>query len=387
MTKLETTRRQFLKAAGAGAAAIGASSLLPSDAQAARELRLFCWDGYADTRLHEEFLKQHDTKIKYDLLISDPDAVNRLRAGETKIWDIINLNNPWARAWMWPEGLIVELPRERFEPYFEKMFDLFAPPYKWAMSFDNQHLLGVCQRVGTYDFAINTDAVDWRAAQKEGWDLFNNPDFAGRYGILAYDNWNIMHMLMGAGVHPFKEHTEEEFAKFEKTCRQWLNGAKLISDDFVQMNIAMINGEIDAFVSGGVYSLSAARYDGNWNLLHITPESGPADGHGGINWIELTSAVNNPDFHPKVFDFLEFILQPESAYIVATAGDVLLVVGQMAQPEVRAKFSKDQLRAMQWDDPNGFEYRMSHSVEYDINPDYDAMLDIYLDAKRKREAA
>ena len=47
--------------------------------------------------------------------------VNRLRAGETNVWDLINVNNPWARKHMAPEKLIKPLPRAEFEPFFEKM--------------------------------------------------------------------------------------------------------------------------------------------------------------------------------------------------------------------------------------------------------------------------
>ena len=45
------------------------------------------------------------------------------------------------------------------------------------------------------------------------------------YGILAYDNWNIMHMCLGAGLHPFKDKTDEEVERFEEVARAWINGA------------------------------------------------------------------------------------------------------------------------------------------------------------------
>ena len=38
--------------------------------------------------------------------------LNRLRAGETSVWDFINVNNPWARNVMWPAGLIRDLQSE-----------------------------------------------------------------------------------------------------------------------------------------------------------------------------------------------------------------------------------------------------------------------------------
>ncbi len=375
------TRRQVLQGIGAGALALGAGSALTGRAQAADNLAMLTWDGYVDPRVLDGFTDQYGTGIDYELHTSDPDSVNKLRAGETKIWDIINLNNPWAREIMWPEGLIIELDRARFDPYFEAMLPMFQPPYKWAMSLDNEHLLGVCQRVDTFDFVVNTDIVSADMAKDEGWDLFNNPDMAGRYGILAYDNWNIMHICMAAGLHPFKEKTDDQVATFEEAARRLINGAKMISDDFVAVNLAVVNGEIDMYFGGGTYSISSARLDGLTNLYHVVPKSGPADGKGGINWIELNSVVNNPDLHPQAMDWMEYILQPDTSYAVATAGGFLLPVGQMAQPELLDKFSAEELDSFQWDE---FDYRISHSVEYDVVPDYNRLYDIYTAARREK---
>ena len=54
--------------------------------------------------------------------------INRLRAGETNVWDLINVNNPWARKVMMPEGLIKPLDRATMEPFFDKMLPAFKPP-------------------------------------------------------------------------------------------------------------------------------------------------------------------------------------------------------------------------------------------------------------------
>ena len=379
------SRRDVLKGigAGAGALALGAAGGLGSrSAEAAsRELRMLTWDGYVDPRVLDGFTSQTGTDIKYELHTSDPDSVNKLRAGQTEIWDIINLNNPWAREIMWPENLIVELDRGRFEPYFDKMLPMFKPPYKWAMSLDNEHLLGVCQRVDTFEFVVNTDVISAATAKNEGWDLFNNPDMAGRYGILAYDNWNITHMCLGAGLHPYKTKTDAQVAKFEETARRWINGAKLISDDFSQLNFAVLNGEIDAYFSGGTYTVSAIRLEGENQFYAVAPESGPADGKGAINWIELNSVVNNPGLNEEAFDWMEYILQPETSYYVATAGGFLLPVGQMSQPDLLAKFSKDELNAFQWDE---FDYRIASAVDYDVIPDYNKLYDIYTAALREK---
>ena len=190
-----------------------------------------------------------------------------------------------------------------------------------------------------------------------------------------------MDICMGAGIHPFREKTEEQVAAFERTARRWINNAKLITTDFSQLNLAVINKEIDAYFTGGTYSITSARLEGINNLYAITPESGPADGKGGINWIELNSAVANPEPSSDILDFLEWITQPEPAYIIANGNGNLQPVSQMAQPEVLSKFTTKQLAALQWDE---FDERITNAVEFDIVPDYDRLYDIYAAAMRER---
>jgi spermidine/putrescine transport system substrate-binding protein len=372
-------RRQILAGMGAAAGTL-AFGCGPSDQQR-RELSLLTWDAYADPNLLNLWREQTGDSIRYEIHVSDPTSVNRLRAGETKVWDFINLNNPWARKQLWPEGLIRDLPRGRFEPLYEKMFGKFKPPYYWAMSENGEHLLGVVQRFETFDFVVNSKVISPRTAKNEGWDIFNNPDFADRYGILAYEDWNVMNICMGAGVHPFRPKSDDDIAAFGKTASLWINNAKMITTDFAQLNLAIMNGEIDAYFTGGTYTITSARLEGINNLYAITPESGPADGKGGINWIELNSAVANPQPIAETLDFLEWITEPEPAYIIANGNGNLQPVSQMAQPEVLAKFTREQLSALQWDE---FDERIANSVEFDIVPDYDRLYDIYAAAIRVR---
>ena len=373
---LDLTRRRLLQGIGASAAlaATGGTAFAQE-----RDLALLTWDAYADPRLLQSWRDGGNGGIRYEIHISDPTSVNRLRAGETRVWDFINVNNPWARTQMWPEGLIRDLPKDRFEPLYAEMVEKFAPPYKWAMSVDGEHLLGVVQRYETFDFVVNSDKIDPATAKDQGWNLFDDPNL--NFGILAYEDWNVMDICMGAGVHPYKEKSEADYAAFEKTARDWIQRAKLITTDFVQLNLAILNDEIDAYFTGGTYTTAAARLEGLSNLYAITPARGPADGKGGINWIELNSAVANPNPHPKALDFLEWITTPDAAYVVATGNGNLQPVSQMSQEAVRAKFTAEQLEAMQYDE---LPERIANAVEFDIVPGYDRLYDIYSAAMRAR---
>jgi spermidine/putrescine transport system substrate-binding protein len=378
------TRRNFLQQTGlwAGAFAFGGSFAKRAQAAREKELNVYCWEGYNSDDVLDPFRREFDATVRAEGLTSDPDAVNRLRAGETNVWDLINLNNPWAREMMWPEGLIRDLPRDRFEPYMEKMMPAFHPPYEWALDKSGEHLLGMTQRFGPFSFVVNTDKISRDMAEDQGFKLFLDPAMKGRYGVLTYDNWNIYHMCVTADVHPFREHTAEEITKVGETARQIFNGAKNLTDDLVQMNLALINGEIDAYFTGGTYTASPARYDGATNVRGITPRSGPMDGKGGIVWIELTSVVNNPDPSPLAEEFLAYVQRPDVSKKVAFAEGTYNPVTQMGSDEVLASFDKDELDAIQWD---SLEEEMANSSDYDINPDYAEMYDLYSAAKRERE--
>jgi spermidine/putrescine transport system substrate-binding protein len=376
------SRRQLMKSAGAGAVALAAGSVLGREAWAAREteLNILCWEGYNSAQVLDPFRQSKSATVKAESLTNDPTMINRLRAGETNVWDLINVNNPWARKVMYPEKLIKPLDRAHFEPYFEKMLPAFKPPYRWAMSDDGKELLGMCQRFGPYSFVVNTDKVSRATAEDQGWDLWNDAANAGKYGVLESDDWNVFNICLISGFDPFREHSADEVAKFTDAAKRVFKGAKVVGD-IATMNQALISGEINFHMTGGTYSASPARADGNLNIRGVTPKKGPmAGGKGGVSWIEVTSTVNNPQLSPLATQFLEYVQHPEVAHTVAFAEGTFNPVAQMANPDCFKLFTKDELEAIQWD---SLEEEMSASIEYDIVPDYDKLLDIMTAAKRE----
>lgn len=377
------SRRNFMQQSALWAAAFaGAATSLPKGAGAAREteLNILCWEGYNSAQVLDPFRSSKGATVKAESLTNDPTMINRLRAGETNIWDLINVNNPWARKIMFPEKLIAPLDRARFEPFFDRMMPAFKAPYKWAMDDAGAELLGMAQRFGPYSFVVNTDKLSRAAAEDQGWNLWNDPANDQKYGILESDDWNVFCICCISGFDPFKEHSDDEVAKFTETAKRVFKGAKLVGD-IATMNQAMISGEIDFHLTGGTYSASPARADGHPEIRGITPKSGPfADGKGGIAWIEITSTVNNPQLSPLAADFLEFVQSPEMSHTVAFAEGTFNPVSQMGNPDCFKLFTKEELDAIQWD---SLEEEMARSVEYDIVPDYDKLLDIMTAAKRE----
>ena len=373
-------RRQFL---GSSAMLAGAAALsLPRFAHAARdsELNILCWEGYNSDDVLQPFRDANPgATVRAESGTSDPDMINKLRAGEVNVWDLINVNQPWARYQLMPEGLIKPLDRARFEPYFETMMDEFKGPYSLALDESGENLIGMVQRFGPFSFVVNTDVISREMAEDQGFKLFLDSAMQGRYGVLTYDNWNIMHMCVTADLNPFEAMDDAGKAAFSETAAAIFGGAKLLTDDLVAMNTALINGEIDAYFTGGTYTASPARFDGQTQVRAITPNAGPIDGKGGIVWVEVTSAVNNPDPSKLAEDFLEYVQSPEICKAVAFAEGTYNPVSQMGSEDVMALFDEDELDAIQWD---SLQDEMSRSVEYQIVADYDALNELYNAAKR-----
>jgi spermidine/putrescine transport system substrate-binding protein len=373
------SRRQFNKGV-AGAAGLAAMSTV-GRAFASRndQMNILCWEGYNSDEVLGPFRSANPgASVRAESGTSDPDMINKLRAGEVKVWDLINLNQPWAKSQLYPEKLIKPLNKERFMPYFDGMSPEFSGPYPLAFA-DNGDLIGMPQRYGPFSFVVNTNKISRAIAEDQGWKLFLDPALKGRYGILTYDNWNVMHMCLTGDQNPFEPMDEAGLQKFRGTAEAIFGGAKLLTDDLVAMNTALINGEIDAYFTGGTYTASPARFDGATNIRGITPNSGPVNGKGGVVWIELTSAVNNPDPSKLAEDFLEFVQRPDISKSVAFTEGTYNPVSQMANPKVFSKFDSDELDAIQWD---SLGEEMSRSLDYDVISSYDQLIEIYSAAKR-----
>ncbi len=371
-------RRQFVGRTAAMAGLAAAGPLSPAYAMRADRMNILCWEGYNSDEVLGPFRDANpDATVRAESGTSDPDMINKLRAGETSVWDLINVNQPWARDQLYPEGLIKPLNKDRFMPYFEKMLPEFA---NYSLSFaDDGELIGMPQRYGPFSFVVNTDKISREMAEDQGWNLFLDSAMQGRYGILTYDNWNVMHMCLTAGLNPFAPVEGDDVEKFRATAKAIFGGAKLLTDDLVAMNTALINGEIDAYFTGGTYTASPARYDGATNVRGITPNSGPVDGKGGVVWVELTSVVNNPDPSSLAEDFLEFVQDPEISKAVAFTEGTYNPVTQMGDPNVMGKFDEEELDAIQMD---SLAEEMARSLDYQVVASYDALIDIYTQERR-----
>jgi spermidine/putrescine transport system substrate-binding protein len=218
---------------------------------------------------------------------------------------------------------------------------------------------------------INTDAISQRSAEQAGFALADEPRFERRYAILDYPDFNLFHICIGAGIDPFQPLSIEQMDSFERTAARWLQQALLLDADHHRLNRALLAGDIDFYISGGIYTVSPARLQGHRQLLAVTPDRGPIAGKGGIAFSEITSVLQTGRAHPGARAFLDFMLDADTAIAIAFIDGTCNPVAQMGDPQVFQAFSARQLQAIQWET---LQDQLQRCADYRVPPDRLALL-------------
>ena len=332
-------------------------------------IHLRCWEGYDSPRVLGPFERRFSTRVHARTLISDAGTSDDLLSGRAGACDVLNINNAYVRGALHTAGLVRPLDPERFEPHFDRMLPEFSRLYRWARGKDGT-LIGICQRFGPFNLVVNARRIDRTSAEDQGFDLANDAS-PGPYGILLYEDFNLFHVCIGAGLDPFSRLDADGHARFRDTARRWFRNAVLVSDDHFELNRALIDGAIDFYLSGGIYTASPARRDGNLEVLAVTPRIGPIEGRGGIVFTEITSVLESDPRSGEAEDFIEYLLEPETAFRVALAERTANPVAQMAMPEVFQRFAARDLEAIQWET---LEEDVARCADYDVMPDHATLL-------------
>ncbi len=334
-------------------------------------LRWIGWEGYADGDLASAFRRAIGFDISGDSHISD-DAAARKVLDERGCWDIININTPFVRDTLYPAGAVRSL-----SPRFAARIDNLTAPFsrfKAAVIGSDGQLIGLPQRFGPFNLVINQKRLSVSTARDQGFRLALDPALKGRFGILDYEDFNVMHIAIAAGVNPFQSLGEAAVPAFSKAAASILESARLITGDHLQMNAALISGDIDFYISGGTYTASPARLAGHTEVRAVTPTSGPIDGKGAVAFVEVNALLTDGPAPIVAGEaFLDFISSIEGSKAASLAAGACNPIVQMSDPAVFNRFTSRELEAMQWDD---LEEDLSYCADYAIIPDYAKLLAI-----------
>jgi spermidine/putrescine transport system substrate-binding protein len=333
---------------------------------------MLCWEGYDADSITRRFKQEFNLELQAETLLSDAAIADALLAGDHPNCDILNINNAYLRDCLQPAGMVQTLAPALDESYRRAIHPLYRAYLPWSYN-DSGELIGIGQRYGPFNLVVNTDAISRASAEDQGFNLADDPCLSKRYAILDYPDFNLFHTCIGAGLNPFETLSKDDIECFTRTAARWLQHALLLETDHHRLNRALLSGEIDFYISGGIYTVSPARLEGHSNLLAVTPSSGPIDGKGGIAFSEITSLLRPARAHPGASCFLEFMLQPETAIAIAFVDGTCNPVAQMGDAKVFRAFSPRQLDAIQWDT---LEDQLQRCADYRMPPDRHALMPV-----------
>ena len=282
------------------------------------DLRIFCWEGYDSASVLEPFQSRLGVNVDTESLISDSLAAQRVSSPSLETeFDVLNINNAWAQKRLYPNGIVRPLDKNQFEHEETRIIPTLVNLDQWSWSADGQDKIGVCQRFGSFNLVVNSNKISHNLAVDEGFQLADDPDLYQRYGILLYDDFNLFHICIAAGLNPFNLLSQDEEDQFEQTARRWFQNAAITTHDHHALNRALIDNRIDFYLSGGTYTASPARLDGNNQVIAITPASGPINGQGGIVFTEVTCVLDHAHTSPWAEPFLDYMLEPDTCVTVS----------------------------------------------------------------------
>jgi len=330
------------------------------------KLRYLGWDGYTDGSFAVALRRDTGIEIEGEIHLSDHLACRMMQA-TPESWDIININTPFVRNVLHPAGVILDLP-DKFAAEVKSLSGMFGRFIAPATS-PTGDVIGIPQRCGPFNLVINQKRLSIDLVRERGFALALDPDFRKRFGILSYEDFNVIHIAIAADLNPFGNFDEAAASTFAHAARTIFGSARTISTDHNLLNRALIDGDIDFYISGGIYTASPARLAGRLEVRAVTPDNGPIEGKGGVAFVEINSLLkHNKNSFETEEAYLGYLGSDTGAVEASIAANACNPVVQIQRKSVLDRFSRQQLRAMQWED---FEEDMAHCAEYSIIPDYE----------------
>lgn len=164
------------------------------------KLHYLGWEGCAERTFTEKLRDCTGLEIQGTNHVSD-DLACRMVLAEPAAWDIININTPFVRDVLHPRSLIRPLSND-LAMAVRGITGAFMKFRTTAESRDGQ-AIGIPQRCGPFNLVINQNRISCSSAREQGFALALDPALKRRFGILAYEDFNVIHIAIAAGLNPF----------------------------------------------------------------------------------------------------------------------------------------------------------------------------------------
>lgn len=274
ISRLSTTRRQFLKTSAAVGGAVLATPFVSRRAFAApTEVTMLAWYGHAEPDVVAEFEAEHNVKFKPKYYTGGDNMLGLIAQSPPGTFDIILSDAEYVQQ-LNVAGYIEELDPKDYP------FDDYFPEFQnFAGHWQDDKLYSVFTRFGFLGVAYNTEAITEKQAMS--YNVFWDEKIQGKVG---HFDWHLPNLgqisLLGGNKSPF-DIDEAAWGKLQEkmaTLRPQIGGFFDYGGTFSSLQ----NGQMLAMAGIGDWITGTLEKNGA-KVRSVIPEE------GGLQWTESFS--------------------------------------------------------------------------------------------------
>lgn len=224
-------------------------------------LNVYNWGEYIDPMTLSDFEYEYNVKVNYSLFDSNESMYTKLLSGAN--YDVL-----------YPSDYMIErlIDEDMLLPLDKSLipnFELINPDYL-GLPYDTDNTYSIPYFVGTVGLLYNKEKIDPAIIEKEGWNVYHDPQFKGR--IAMYDSERDAFMVAFKALG-YSMNTEDD-AQIQEAYQWLLDMNKITHPDYLTDEVidGMINNDHDIAV---VYSGDAAYImSENLDMAYFEPNSG-----------------------------------------------------------------------------------------------------------------
>ncbi len=324
----KTTRRAFIKAAGAAALAMP----FIRNAKAAKlELRWLGWEHYNVESIVSGFEKKYGVKVSSGFFDGNSEAYNKLKAGGTNDYDLVMADGFWPRLYA-KQGLTRPVDYSKLQ-YMDKVFDDFKPPKYMLLKEENgDNMIAAPNCWGGYGLTVNQDKIAPEDA--DSLTALFNEKYAGHISTSARFEENIaLAGILAASKmgtkdgprpdgKPFNPYVLSD-AELEEAKKLLIKQKKLLltrwnDEDTLERLLRSQAVWVSPEWSGIYRRIHFDKLDGKskLNMRHVLKPK-----EGGLGWVDtwaITSGVTDSEKLELCHKWISWRLKPENMAIIAT---------------------------------------------------------------------
>lgn len=385
MVKRATTRRRVLQTAGAAGAAalagcVGGDSGSGGDGEnslSGKTLNVLTWAGYGGVAKSLE--EETGGSVNVKLISSDVEGFNTLKGGGVNQFDVMVLDNTWAKRNARAET-IQPVTKSDYPSHGDWM-DQFSWPYETFTS--EGEMYAVPPRWGWGGLGYDDRSVDLSTLEEKGYAATWDGSFENEVTLADWPTWVIPLVIMQLfdlkGKNPMDvKLSDSKLQQVEETLVKMFDNAVAVHGGASGMRQDMNQGNSKLVFGTGNFGLSQLPAEGNDWMKLMYPED-----VGGWYWTEGLTLVNNSSLEKEfALEFHNACLTPEGQYSICWKD--AKSKGAPVNKKAFDKFSQDEQQTIMMYKDKGFEAAdelLSNLVQYKISPQQDTWLDMWSRAK------